>query len=186
MDIAKRSFCFYFGECVCVCVCVCVCARALSCSVVSSPFRTTRLLCPWGFSRQEYWSEVAVPSPRGSSQPRDRTQVSHIVGGLYCVSHQGSPFWWIADRIYWVSKFLPIQEMFHMVLEISFTQFIIQWRFLLADCLVSPISTGRATKPLRSCEYVTEVVRELECELGPPGGLHPPRVCMPRCPDWGP
>ena len=31
-----------------------------------------------GFSRQEYW--VAMPSSRGSSQPRDRTQVSCIIG----------------------------------------------------------------------------------------------------------
>ena len=48
-------------ECVCVCVCVCVCARVLSCSVVSNSMwphglYPTRLLCPWGFSRQEYWS----------------------------------------------------------------------------------------------------------------------------------
>ena len=33
-----------------------------------------------------------LPSSRGSSQPRDRTQVSCIAGGLYCLSHQGSPY----------------------------------------------------------------------------------------------
>ena len=33
-----------------------------------------------GFSRQEYWSGLPFPSPRGSSQPRDRTQISHIAG----------------------------------------------------------------------------------------------------------
>ena len=32
------------------------------------------------FSRQEYWSGVAMSSSRGSSWPRDRTQVSHIAG----------------------------------------------------------------------------------------------------------
>ena len=32
-----------------------------------------------GFSRQEYWS-VAISFSRGSSQPRDRTQVSCIAG----------------------------------------------------------------------------------------------------------
>ena len=31
-----------------------------------------------GFSRQEYWS--AISFSRGSSRPRDRTQVSHIAG----------------------------------------------------------------------------------------------------------
>ena len=39
---------------------VCVCA-VLSCSVVSGSLgphglKSTKLLCPWGFSRQEYWS----------------------------------------------------------------------------------------------------------------------------------
>ena len=31
-----------------------------------------------GFSRQEYWSGVAMPSSRGSSQPRGWTHVSYI------------------------------------------------------------------------------------------------------------
>ena len=39
MDIANRSFCFYFGEC--VCVCVCVCARV----------RLAAQLCPALFER---------------------------------------------------------------------------------------------------------------------------------------
>ena len=44
-----------------------------------------------GFSRQEYWSEFAISYSRGSSQTRDRTQVSWIRQILYCLSHQGSP-----------------------------------------------------------------------------------------------
>ena len=36
--------------------------------------------------------QVAIPFSRGSSQPRDRTQVSCIAGGVfYCLSRQGSP-----------------------------------------------------------------------------------------------
>ena len=31
---------------------------------------------PVGFSRQEYW--VAMPSSRGSSRPKDQTQVSYV------------------------------------------------------------------------------------------------------------
>ena len=35
---------------------------------------------------------VAFPFSRGSSQPRDQTQVSHIAGGIiYQLSHKGSP-----------------------------------------------------------------------------------------------
>ena len=39
------------------------------------------------FSRQEYSSEYPIPSfSRGSSQPRDGTQVSHITGRFFTVS----------------------------------------------------------------------------------------------------
>ena len=46
-----------------VCVCVCV-----SHSIVSNFFwphglEPARLLCPWGFSRKEYWSGLPFPSP---------------------------------------------------------------------------------------------------------------------------
>ena len=37
---------------------------------------------------------VAVPFSRGSSQPRDRTEASHIAGRFfYQLSHQRSPTW---------------------------------------------------------------------------------------------
>jgi len=34
---------------------------------------------------------IAFPFSRGSSQPRDQTQVSHIAGRFYQLSHKGSP-----------------------------------------------------------------------------------------------
>ena len=43
------------------------------------------------FSRPEYWSGAAFPFSRGSSQPRDQTQVSHCRWILYQLSHKGSP-----------------------------------------------------------------------------------------------
>ena len=45
-----------------------------------------RLLLSMGFSRQEYWSGLPMPSSRGSSQPRNQTCVSCvscIAGGLF-------------------------------------------------------------------------------------------------------
>ena len=44
------------------------CCAVLSCSVVSNSVRShglqpSRLLCPWGFSRQEYWSGLPCPPP---------------------------------------------------------------------------------------------------------------------------
>ena len=44
-----------------------------------------RLLCPWGFSRQEYWEWVAIPFSRGSSWPRDQIWVSCIVGRFFTI-----------------------------------------------------------------------------------------------------
>ena len=45
-----------------------VCGAVLSLSVLSGSLRPhepqpTRLLCPWGFSRQEYWSGLPCPTP---------------------------------------------------------------------------------------------------------------------------
>ena len=48
-----------------------------------------RLFCPWGFSRQEYWSELHSLL-QGISPTRDLTQISCIAGRL-CLSHHGSP-----------------------------------------------------------------------------------------------
>ena len=62
------------GVCVCVCVCVCVYVCVLSCSVMSDSLQLhglqpARLLCLWGFSRQEYWSELSGPTPGHLSNP---------------------------------------------------------------------------------------------------------------------
>ena len=45
----------------------------------------TKLLCPWDFSRQEVLEWVAISFARKSSQPRDRTQVSHIVDRRFTI-----------------------------------------------------------------------------------------------------
>ena len=37
--------------------------RVCACSVMSSSVRPTRLLCPWHFSSQEYWSALPFPTP---------------------------------------------------------------------------------------------------------------------------
>ena len=50
------------------------CASVLSCSVTSDSlwppgWQPARLLCPWGFSRQEYWSELPCPPPGDLPNP---------------------------------------------------------------------------------------------------------------------
>ena len=49
-------------------------SRWLNCSVVSDSLQPhglqpARLLCPWGFSRQEYWSGLPWPPPRDPPNP---------------------------------------------------------------------------------------------------------------------
>ena len=61
----------------------------LSLSVVSGSLRPhglqlATLLCPWGFSRQQYWRGLPC-SPPGDLPNRDRTQISHIAGEFFTV-----------------------------------------------------------------------------------------------------
>ena len=54
-----------------------------------------------GLFRQEYRSGLPFSSPRGSSRPRDWTQVScllHCQRVLYLLSHWGSPTWCQLER----------------------------------------------------------------------------------------
>ena len=49
-------------------------ACMLNCSVVSNSFwlhrlQPARLLCPWGFSSQEYWSALSCPAPGDLPNP---------------------------------------------------------------------------------------------------------------------
>ena len=54
-------------------------------------FVTPCIIQPMKFSRPEYW-RVAVPFFRGSSQPRDRTQVSHIAADSLSAEPPWKPF----------------------------------------------------------------------------------------------
>ena len=56
------------GGWVCVCVCVCVLV-AQSCRTLCNPMDCSLLLCPWGFSRQEYWSGLPCPPPGDLPNP---------------------------------------------------------------------------------------------------------------------
>ena len=68
-------------------------AESESCSVVSNSLQLRVLYSPWESPGQNTEVWVATPFSRGSSQPRDWTQVSRIAGGFffYQLSHKGSP-----------------------------------------------------------------------------------------------
>ena len=81
-----------------------MCPSVLSQSVVSDSLwphglQPIRLLCPCGFSRQEYWSGVAMPFSRASSQIRDWTWVSCIEGRFFTM--------WATRKPPYVSNPLP-------------------------------------------------------------------------------
>ena len=60
--------------------------------------RATRLLCPWGFSVQTRILDwVAMPSSRGSSQPRDQTRIYYISCTGTCLENpRDGGAWWAA------------------------------------------------------------------------------------------
>ena len=49
----------------------------------SSRLQPASLLCPWGFSRQEYWSRLSRPPPGDHPNPEMEPRLI-----LYCLSHQ--------------------------------------------------------------------------------------------------
>ena len=61
----------------------CIIFRTLCTLSDSMDCSPARLLCPWGFSKEGILEWVAMSFCRGSSQSRDRTQVSHIAGGFF-------------------------------------------------------------------------------------------------------
>ena len=63
---------------ICVCMYVCVC-----CSAVPDSLRPHGLYTFHGILQAKIVKWVAVRFSRGSSQPRDGTQVSHIAGGFF-------------------------------------------------------------------------------------------------------
>ena len=71
--------------CVCICarVCVCVCVCVHTRSVMSKPCNPTRFLFPWDSLGKNTGVESFPPS-KGSSLPRDPTQVSCI----FCIGRQ--------------------------------------------------------------------------------------------------
>ena len=52
----------------------------------------TRLLCPWGFSREEYWNGLPCPPSGDLPTQGSNPGLLHCTWNLYRLSHQGSPF----------------------------------------------------------------------------------------------
>ena len=77
---------------VCVCVCVCVFSRV--------GLFVTRLLCPWGFSGQEYWSELPFPPPGDLPDPgiKPESPASPVLAGEFFTTESPRKpiyIWWV-------------------------------------------------------------------------------------------
>ena len=73
-----------------------LCCAVLSHSVVSDSLQPhvlqpSRLLCPSGFSRQEYWNGLPCPPPGDLPNPRNEPRSLTLQVDSYHLSHQGSP-----------------------------------------------------------------------------------------------
>ena len=81
---------------------VCEVASVMSDSVQTHGLLPARLLCPWGFARQEYWSALLCPPPGNLPNPGIEP-ISHVSCiGRWELDHQrhlGSPCSGIGDKI---------------------------------------------------------------------------------------
>ena len=62
-------------------------SERVSCSIISD---CDLMYCPWGFSRQEYWSRLPFPPPGDFPTQGSNTVLLHFGQILYHLSHQGS------------------------------------------------------------------------------------------------
>ena len=69
-----------------ICICVCVRLVAQSCPTLCDPMDCSLPgSSVHGILQARILEWVTMPSSKGSSQPRDRTQVSHIAGRFFTV-----------------------------------------------------------------------------------------------------
>ena len=75
------------------------------CLVVQSLTAVRQAALSMGILQARILEWVAKPFSKGSSQPRDQTQVSHIAGRFfYLRSHQGH-FWWLMTKFNCLERF---------------------------------------------------------------------------------
>ena len=79
---------------------MCSVASVMSDSLRPHGLQPTRLLCPWGFSRQKYWSGLPFPSPGDLPDSGIRHASHPSTGGFFTTEPPGKPrgiLWWSAN-----------------------------------------------------------------------------------------
>ena len=83
---SNKCVCVCMCVCVCVCVCVCMCSVAQSCLTLRDAMDCNPPgSSVYGILQAGILEWVAMASSRGSSQPKDRTQVSHMAGRFFTI-----------------------------------------------------------------------------------------------------
>ena len=86
--------------CVCVCVCVCVLSHlVMSDSLQPHGLQPARLLCPWGFSRQEYWSRLPCSPPGHLPSPGIKSRSPALRADSLPAEPPEKPSWSIKQLI---------------------------------------------------------------------------------------
>ena len=143
-----------------------LCVVAQSCPTLHNPMdwqplglQPDRLLCPWDFSKQEYWSGLTCPLP-GIFLNRDGTKVSCMQGDSL-LSELPDPYKWVLTMqkmhdlstfVSWDSGFSPanISVLFLFTWTLSRMQVLSKRKTLTQNKLLS----GIAVKILSSCQFI--------------------------------
>ena len=122
---------------------------AQSCLTLSDPWTVAcQALLSMGFSRQEYWSVLPLPTPGESSQPRNWTWVSCIAGRfstVWTTRYGSEPLIW---RWKQKTKVLPLRIAITTI-DLIILDLIVQQRDVWQKCIHKHYS-------LQYCFKVTE------------------------------
>ena len=95
-----------------------MCCTVFSCSIVSNSLRPyglqpARLLCPWGFSRQEYWSALPCPPPGDFPNPGIKSRSPALQVDSLLLEPPGKPTYKYMAYKFFLVLFLSDYERIH-------------------------------------------------------------------------
>ena len=88
-------------------LCALLCLVTQSCPTLCNPMDCSpaRLLCPWGFSRHEYWSRLPCPPPGDLPNPGMEPRSPALQVGSLPSEPPGKPWWNTLNTLF--SCFFP-------------------------------------------------------------------------------
>ena len=116
----------------------------LSCSVVSYSLRhhslqPVRLLGPWEFSRQEYWSGLPYPPPGDLPNQGSKSGLPHCGRILYSLSPREAQEYWVAYPFSRGSSFLHCRRILYQ-LELPGKSHMLVDTHIKSQCIILLIS----------------------------------------------